>query len=284
MVSRKSLASFLYTNITLISLGIIQHIIIESQTDIIRLWSVTFLVFICRNVMLMALIDYGVKHKPCIRSHLDVRESYQYEFSLNVMFATIIETFTFAFIRTFMLHSHEYVSILSNVKDIVIFVPLSFVFEIVFDFFHYWSHRMVHQKYLYTHIHKKHHKYLHPITIVTYYQDPVDLLLTNSIPSIFALILVPYFSPFQYSLMLIYKEYIEISGHCGKILYPTHSFSQFVWLPRVFNMQLHTEEHDLHHSNKKCNYSKRFSLWDKLFGTYLPHTTNDGKPSTHNMR
>lgn len=37
------------------------------------------------------------------------------------------------------------------------------------------------------------------------------------------------------------------------------------WLPRLFNFQLKVEEdHDLH-----CNYSKRFTLWDKVFGTFV---------------
>jgi sterol desaturase/sphingolipid hydroxylase (fatty acid hydroxylase superfamily) len=67
---------------------------------------------------------------------------------------------------------------------------------------------------------------------------------------------------------LSYKTFIEISGHSGKKLYPNGSFSQFIWLPRFFNISLYTEDHALHHSSNYCNYSKRFSLWDKQFETY----------------
>lgn len=62
--------------------------------------------------------------------------------------------------------------------------------------------------------------------------------------------------------------FIEISGHIGKRMHPTSSFSQFIWLPKFFNIELYTEDHDLHHSHNNCNYSKRFSLWDKVFGTH----------------
>ena len=48
---------------------------------------------------------------------------------------------------------------------------------------------------------------------------------------------------------------------------PTSSFPQCIWLPRLFNIELYTEDHDLHHSRNNCNYSKRFSLWDKIFKT-----------------
>jgi sterol desaturase/sphingolipid hydroxylase (fatty acid hydroxylase superfamily) len=69
-------------------------------------------------------------------------------------------------------------------------------------------------------------------------------------------------------MIIVYKNFIEISGHSGKKLYPTSCFSQFKWLPQWLNIELYTEDHDLHHSLNNCNYGKRFSLWDKLFNTY----------------
>jgi sterol desaturase/sphingolipid hydroxylase (fatty acid hydroxylase superfamily) len=67
---------------------------------------------------------------------------------------------------------------------------------------------------------------------------------------------------------LSYKTFIEICGHSGKKSYPIGSFSQFIWLPRFFHISLYSEDHALHHSSNFCNYSKRFSLWDKQFETY----------------
>jgi sterol desaturase/sphingolipid hydroxylase (fatty acid hydroxylase superfamily) len=68
--------------------------------------------------------------------------------------------------------------------------------------------------------------------------------------------------------MLIYKIFLEISGHTNKKLFPNGSFPQFIWLPKLLNIQIFTEDHNLHHVLNNCNYGKRFSLWDKLFGTY----------------
>jgi sterol desaturase/sphingolipid hydroxylase (fatty acid hydroxylase superfamily) len=70
-----------------------------------------------------------------------------------------------------------------------------------------------------------------------------------------------------------YKQYTELAGHSGKMLSPASSFPQFIWLPRLFNIQLYAEDHDLHHKVSNCNFAKRFSLWDKVFGTYL-HKNN----------
>lgn len=68
-------------------------------------------------------------------------------------------------------------------------------------------------------------------------------------------------------LMLVYKTFIEVSGHTGKQV-KSSSFPLCIWLPRIFGIELYTEQHHLHHLNSNCNYSKRFSLWDKMFGTY----------------
>ena len=157
------------------------------------------------------------------------------------------------------------------------FPLISFIFEIIFDFFHYWTHRISHNnKYLYIYSHKSHHKFRHPISILTFYHNPLDLIITNSIPQYLTLLLFPYLSFFQFNIILTYKTFIEISGHSGKKLYPSGSFTQFIWLPKLLNISLYTEDHDLHHDKSNYNYAKRFSLWDKVFGTYL---SNIKKPS-----
>jgi sterol desaturase/sphingolipid hydroxylase (fatty acid hydroxylase superfamily) len=148
------------------------------------------------------------------------------------------------------------------------------LFELIFDFFHYWGHRLIHSnRFLYIWVHKKHHKFRYPTTILTYYQEPLDILITNAIPVALSVWIIHQqmgweMSPFQLTLLMIYKTYIEICGHTGKEVPNTSSFVQFMWLPRWLGIQLYTDDHDLHHTVNNCNYSKRFSLYDKLFGTF----------------
>ncbi len=72
----------------------------------------------------------------------------------------------------------------------------------------------------------------------------------------------------MYHMLLISKIYMELCGHSGKDI-KTGSFVQCIWLPRLLNIQLYTVDHDNHHSKNNCNYGKRFSLWDKVFNTYI---------------
>jgi sterol desaturase/sphingolipid hydroxylase (fatty acid hydroxylase superfamily) len=224
---------------------------------------------ILRNYILINEIKYSTKNNDSIDSdkRLEPKQQFPYEFDLFVLSSTLIETITHSFIKNMF---YKDIYDLQIINDLISFVFVSFSFEIIFDFFHYINHFIIHKNaYLYKNIHKIHHKFKYPNSITTFYQHPLDILFTNSIPMILSIYFMP-IKPtyFQYILILTYKTFIEISGHTGKIIKST-SFPQFIWLPRILGIQLSVEDHDLHHSLNNCNYSKRFSLWDKFFGTYL---------------
>ena len=124
------------------------------------------------------------------------------------------------------------------------------------------------KSYIYPYTHKLHHKHKYPTSILTFYHHPLDLIITNMIPNLLTIYIgFSNISLFQYKLLTVYKTFIEISGHSGKE-YNGSSFTQFFWLPKFFNIHLKTEDHDLHHSANNCNYAKRFTIYDKIFGTY----------------
>ena len=220
-----------------------------------------FIALIIRNYLLLSFIHLGTRGKPNISDHNHF-DTFRYEFHYYVASSTAIEAITHIIVRPTTVMSY------SLFTDLVYFIPISFYFEIIFDLFHYIFHRLLHHKYLYKYIHKTHHTFDHPTAIITFYQDPIDLLLTNSIPTVFTLAILPQISYVQFTLIMTYKVFIEISGHIGKKMYPTSCFSQCIWLPRSLEIELYTEDHDLHHTMNNCNYGKRFSLYDKLFGTY----------------
>jgi sterol desaturase/sphingolipid hydroxylase (fatty acid hydroxylase superfamily) len=227
----------------------------------------------------LKLIEYGTKNKPMISNDpLDVpQEEYINEFHINVLTSTAVESITHVIIKSTLFASR---SSYSSRLDLLYFIPISFFFEIIFDLFHYIGHRTLHHNKIYKYLHKKHHKFKHPIAITTFYQDPLDLILTNSIPTFLAVFMISQVSHLQFHFIVVYKNFIEISGHSGKLSYPTSSFPQFIWLPKILNIELYTEDHDLHHSLNTCNYGKRFSLWDKAFTTYKTSSTGDHGFST----
>jgi len=271
MISTNSLYNFVSINTILYLLALFQYnfCIHIKQFSINRI--LIYLIFVSRNYFLLNFVEYGTKNKPLINEKKDSLSLPIYDLHMNLWRTTAIETITHIYIESYILNQNG--KNIQTIYEIAYFIPISFIFEIIFDFFHYFAHRSLHHKLLYKYSHKKHHRFEHPSSITTFYQDPTDLLMTNSIPTILAFYLTSrimclHVTLIQYNLIIVYKSFIEISGHCGKDIYPTCSFTQFIWLPKSLGIELYTKDHDLHHSQNNCNYGKRFSIWDKIFGTY----------------
>lgn len=227
-----------------------------------------FISFLLRNYFIMLFINYGTRNKKSIvEKQVTIEKQFRdptfVRDHIHVFTSTYVESLTHFFIK-------RYTNTLNSGTLDFWFLYYFFMFEILLDLFHYLSHRFLHSHpWLYRHIHKKHHYHTNPTVINTYYHNVMDLIITLSIPTVLSLWIIPYqFSEFQMHLLLVYKSFIEISGHCGKQLKPSSCFPICIWLPRLLHIELYTEDHHLHHSQSNCNYSKRFSLWDKVFGTY----------------
>jgi sterol desaturase/sphingolipid hydroxylase (fatty acid hydroxylase superfamily) len=164
-------------------------------------------------------------------------------------------------------HSILLRSATQNPLKIYWIIPYLFLFEIVFDFFHYWTHRMCHViPFLYRHVHRFHHS-IYPIeTSITFLHHPLDLLITNFLPLVVSMWICP-LDAYTVTLMMWYKSLQEIAGHTGKVLKGS-SFTPCIWIPKWFGISLYSCDHELHHRFYGYNFSKRFSLWDKVFGTF----------------
>ena len=181
----------------------------------------------------------------------------------------------------------------------LVFVGLSLCFEVVFDFFHYWTHRFCHEcgrprprlpavaRAALRALHRGHQTHhasggqggLSPV--LTYEQSLVDVVFCNALPALAALALLSAagvsIDDGDLALLWTYKAYVEVAGHAGCHSRAT-SFPQCVWLPRLLGIALRTADHDAHHHRAKargCNFAKRFTLWDKAFSTYVPAVEAD---------
>jgi hypothetical protein len=188
-IYEKRITNFLFVNGDIIFMSILQHAFVSTYEYEMPL--VVFPAFIVRNYSLLYMIEYGTKNKPQISDKDNTgkpEESYKNEFHVNVITSTAVESITHFFIMKYTVYPATESNI---IYDMLSFIPHSFFYEIVFDFFHYLGHRMLHHKFVY--------KFQHPIAITAFYQD---LFLTNSIPTFMAFAICPPASWFQFHMIL----------------------------------------------------------------------------------
>lgn len=147
------------------------------------------------------------------------------------------------------------------------------LYGIVLDFWFYWYHRCMHEYDGLWKYHRTHHLTKHPTPLLTIYADVEQEIFDIAvIPLMTWLSLKAMGLPMGFYDWWICHQYIvftELFGHSGVRLYTTPP-STNSWFLRLFNAELATEDHDLHHRKgyrKSHNYGKQTLLWDRVFGT-----------------
>lgn len=117
------------------------------------------------------------------------------------------------------------------------------------DTLFYWGHRALHVPVLYRWIHKQHHQFYVTIGLAAEYAHPVELLMGNIIPVMFAGV------AFRYQLgTLCTWMMLAMSGTTFQ-----HSGFKFPLAPS-------NPRHDFHHSHVVCNFGS-LPIWDYICGT-----------------
>ena len=96
---------------------------------------------------------------------------------------------------------------------------------------------------------------------------PIDTLLTHTIPVLASLALVPFSPGLEISLVKSYLLFQELYGHAG-VVHRGKCFGPFPWLVSGLGIELTSSDHQPHHIRSDVNYCKRFSLYDRAFGTW----------------
>ncbi|URD91882.1 Fatty acid hydroxylase superfamily [Musa troglodytarum] len=147
----------------------------------------------------------------------------------------------------------------------------------VLDTWQYFMHRYMHiNKFLYKHIHSKHHTLVVPYSFGALFNHPLEGLLLDTVGGALAFLLsgmTPRTGIFFFSFATIKT----VDDHCG------------LWLPGNPLHALFSNNsayHDVHHQlyGSKYNFSQPFFvMWDRILGTYMPYSLEkrkEGGPRT----
>lgn len=176
------------------------------------------------------------------------------------LFTVIV--FAFNGMGVYYLFLHGYTRLYLNINDYsygylgISFIALLFIHDTYF----YWTHRLLHTKWLYKKVHVVHHLSVNPSPWTSYSFHPVEAFVESLI--IFPLVtLFPvYLWAFLFFTFVVIVT--NIIGHLGFEIFPNKIRNS-----KLGRFLASSTYHNLHHQRNKINFGYYFSFWDKVMGT-----------------
>ncbi len=131
------------------------------------------------------------------------------------------------------------------------------------DFYFYWTHRLLHHRWFFRHVHGVHHRSRNPSPWAAYSFHPLEALV-NGLVTPLALLAVP----LHWSVLLAFALHQIIRNAHGHLAVETmpRGFARHPLWGRLTT----TTHHHLHHETAHGNYGLWFTWWDRWCGTERP--------------
>jgi sterol desaturase/sphingolipid hydroxylase (fatty acid hydroxylase superfamily) len=251
------------------------------------------LLFIYRYVLKSSKIDVRLLFKLIFPTTAIKYKSFKFDvyfmilhlLKINAIFVKILSVACGLYFLPIFLQSIDFYNnpILGDLNKLILNIDpelrkpvLFFIAFIVYDFFGYLGHFIMHNSKSLWYFHQIHH-YPRQITIIsTLRAHPVDAIFLSIIPSILMSIILALITPFQISL----ASSPTLISDTGLL------FFIFIFLPGILNFFSHSKlpigygkfeyvflspnSHLVHHARDISgkNLGATLSIWDHLFGTF----------------
>ncbi|MFY0628031.1 MAG: sterol desaturase family protein [Reichenbachiella sp.] len=158
--------------------------------------------------------------------------------------------------------THGYTLIYSDISEygIAYFIGSIIAMILLHDAYFYWTHRLMHVKWIYPAVHKFHHKSLNPSPWAAFSQTPWEAAIAGLIFIVFAWLFPTHW--LALSFFVLYMTVMNIMGHNGFEVYPK-GFSKS-WFGKWNTTVTH---HNMHHKYFHGNFGLYFNFWDRWMGT-----------------
>lgn len=149
-------------------------------------------------------------------------------------------------------------------KEVIAFVAYAFFYDAYF----YWSHRFLHQPWLYRNVHVIHHRSQNPTPLTSFSFHPVEAIV-----NLLYFFPIVYFFPMSLELgivLLLLTDFSNLMGHLGYELTPYQSRQK--WWGSWLTTPTH---HNMHHQYSRSNFGLYWRGWDQYFKTLHPKTDEE---------
>lgn len=160
----------------------------------------------------------------------------------------------------------EYSNLYQNIEQYgtPYFILSILVTLFIHDAYFYFTHRILHTKWLMRKVHYIHHQSNDPTLWAAFSFHPIEAIINFGI--FFLLIITIPIHKSVFTFFFILNNLNNIIGHCGFEIFPKN-FTRH-WLSKWITTSTH---HHLHHSRGKYNYGLYFTWLDILFKTNNPN-------------
>jgi Delta7-sterol 5-desaturase len=140
---------------------------------------------------------------------------------------------------------------------LLVSLPLMIIWH---DFYFYWTHRLMHTRWMLRHVHGVHHRSRNPSPWAAYAFHPLEALI-NGLVTPLALCVVP----LHWSVLLLFSLHQIVRNAHGHLAVET--------MPRgfvrhgLFRHFTTTTHHHMHHETARGHYGLWFTWWDRWCGT-----------------
>ena len=126
----------------------------------------------------------------------------------------------------------------------------------------YWTHRLMHTRWMFRHVHGVHHRSRSPSPWAAYAMHPVEAIANGGLP-LAALAVVPV-QEHVLALFVLHQVIRNAYGHAAIECLPQRFVRHRFW-----GQLTTTTHHHLHHEMTRGNYGLWFTWCDRVFGTEL---------------
>lgn len=184
------------------------------------------------------------------------------------LMSLLIQSFAFSLI--FLGNQNGFFDIYPGFASHGVFPEISaaLAYVIFYDFYFYWSHRLLHIGWLYRYVHVVHHKSINPTPFTSFSFHPIETIIN-----------LLYFFPivwlFPMSLetalfLVVLTDFSNVMGHLGYEFIP--ALTRRHWWGSWLTTPTH---HNLHHQVSRFNFGLFWNGWDKLFKTMHARTEDE---------
>ena len=185
----------------------------------------------------------------------DVRREIKYSISSLFVFTVL-----FFVLRWLMVHEYTTVYYDKDKHGMAYNYLSVLLVVLIHDTYFYWTHRLMHTRWLMRHVHSVHHRSHDPTIWAAYAFHPIEAVINFSV--FFVLVFTVPIHISVFFLFFLVDVSNNLLGHCGFEIFPKN-FTKH-WLGKWFTTPTH---HHMHHKFGSGNYALYFTWLDYFFDT-----------------